>query len=252
MKRLSSRQFKRIRHIPRRFRWELIRLEGRWLHFQSSLQDKQRLLMLQWAHYKPFWEHLFHILTTQGQQRYLLMWWQSTQPDYLLTQAVPWITFDAARFLKSQLHKQKCVRVFEYGSGASTLFWLKHCDECTSVEHDPEWFEVITQRVTQAKKSHHFDYRLVMPHPINGSAALQDPSSPTDYLSTDSAFTNYSFKEYVSQIDQFPEAHFDIILIDGRARPACIVHSLNKIKPGGMIIVDNADRSYYFTYTGRF
>jgi hypothetical protein len=35
-------------------------------------------------------------------------------------------------------------------------------------------------------------------------------------------------------------------LVDGRARKACIVHAIPKIKQGGYLIIDNSDRNYYF------
>ncbi|HLI94422.1 MAG TPA: hypothetical protein VKU83_12450, partial [Puia sp.] len=46
-------------------------------------------------------------------------------------------------------------------------------------------------------------------------------------------------------IDVYPDSHFDVIIVDGRARPSCIKHALPKLKPGGWLLVDNSDRSYY-------
>ena len=40
-----------------------------------------------------------------------------------------------------------------------------------------------------------------------------------------------------------------MILVDGRARPAAIAHSIKKLAMQGILIVDNADRDYYFTQT---
>jgi predicted O-methyltransferase YrrM len=53
------------------------------------------------------------------------------------------------------------------------------------------------------------------------------------------------FALYVKQIDEFPDEYFDIILIDGRARPSCIKRSVSKVKPGGLLILDNSEREYY-------
>ena len=47
-------------------------------------------------------------------------------------------------------------------------------------------------------------------------------------------------------IDQYPDEYFDIILIDGRARPSCFQYSFQKLKIGGLIILDNADIDYYY------
>jgi predicted O-methyltransferase YrrM len=47
------------------------------------------------------------------------------------------------------------------------------------------------------------------------------------------------YRNYVEQIDAFADATFDIVLVDGAARPSCIMHSIHKVKPGGLLIVDN-------------
>ena len=59
----------------------------------------------------------------------------------------------------------------------------------------------------------------------------------------------YNYKEYVTIIDSYTNLYFDCILIDGRSRPACIKHSLSKLKIGGLLVLDNSDRAYYLTQT---
>lgn len=46
-------------------------------------------------------------------------------------------------------------------------------------------------------------------------------------------------------IKKFPDNYFDIVLVDGRSRPSCLFHSLNKVKKGGLLVLDNAEREYY-------
>jgi len=70
-------------------------------------------------------------------------------------------------------------------------------------------------------------------------------SDPISYASEDKSFVGMSFFDYVTAIDNYPDKYFDIILIDGRARPSCFKHSINKIKQGGYIILDNAERAEY-------
>ena len=111
--------------------------------------------------------------------------------------------------------------------------------------NDPAWFELVRARL---KTSDAVDYRLA--EPDKSSPGLSsDIADPRSYLSDDAAFRGYSFKNYASQIDAFPDDYFDVVLIDGRARPACIMHSVPKIKTGGLLIVDNSDRKYYFEHT---
>ena len=37
----------------------------------------------------------------------------------------------------------------------------------------------------------------------------------------------------------------EVIVVDGRARASCMFQSISKLRPGGMLILDNSDRSYY-------
>ncbi|MEN9935459.1 MAG: hypothetical protein RLZZ387_2038 [Chloroflexota bacterium] len=162
---------------------------------------------------------------------------RSLREGYLLDTGTPWITFDAIDCIAATLPAHPAV--FEYGSGGSTLFWLKHGARLVSVEHDPVWYADVRSRVDASAA---FDYRLVLPVKSNGQG---DVGNPAHYASSDPAFTGYSFREYVCQIDSFPDASFDVVLVDGRARPACIAHGARKVKRGGLLVLDNADRAYY-------
>ena len=56
-------------------------------------------------------------------------------------EALPWVTYSFIDFIKDRLNKQQ--RVFEYGSGSSTLFYAKRVAKVVSVEHDENWFNKI-------------------------------------------------------------------------------------------------------------
>lgn len=53
--------------------------------------------------------------------------------------------------------------------------------------------------------------------------------------------THTSCTAYVDQLRAFPDAIFDVILVDGACRDACIVVAAEKVKPGGIVVVDSAD-----------
>src|SRR4026208_2308977 len=55
-----------------------------------------------------------------------------------LDDGVPWLTFKAAAWLDSHLHRE--MRVFEYCSGGSTVFLADRVGKLVSVEHDPDWY----------------------------------------------------------------------------------------------------------------
>ncbi|MFF4687401.1 hypothetical protein [Streptomyces sp. NPDC001307] len=111
-----------------------------------------------------------------------------------------------------------------------------------SVEHDAVWYEKLNSRLSGSAG---LEYRLVPPEPLKDSDAAAEPNDPGSYLSSNKEYRGHSFRSYASQIDEFPEEHFDIVLIDGRARPSCIRHATSRLKPGGMLVVDNSDRPNY-------
>jgi hypothetical protein len=175
--------------------------------------------------------------------RYYPDWQKSLQPGSSSVQdRWPWITFPVIDLLKEKLPPQ--ARVFEYGGGGSTLFFLDRVAELVTVEHNEGWFARLQSLVTtqeQAKWKGHF---------LAGQPGLipqADPSNPLHYASTDPEYKHLQFRDYASLIDTFPEAYFDLVLVDGRARPSCIHHAISRIRTGGLLVVDNSDRSYYFT-----
>jgi hypothetical protein len=182
----------------------------------------------------------------RGQRRHLLRWLRSAGPEYLLDEPSPWMTFDAIEVLDAYLRPG--MRVFEYGSGGSTLFWAKKQAAVVSVEHDPEWYGSVRDRLGPSSP---VDYRLMQPEP-GRITADSDPGDPLAYASEDPKSRQSNFRKYVTQIDEFADATFDLISIDGRARPSCIMHAAPKVKPGGLLVLDNADRPYYLERTREF
>ena len=190
---------------------------------------------------------VFHVITQPGQSKHLPLWLRSLADSYLLETPSPWLTFDAIQFLIPRLWKG--MRVFEFGSGGSTLFWLLHGAHCVSVEHDPDWYALVRERLGPEAS---IDYRLVPPELVEASNRHGGPADPDAYTSSVSAFRSFSFRRYAAQINEFHDEWFDLVMVDGRARPSCIKHSVSKIKIGGMMCVDNADRDYYFERTRNY
>ncbi len=53
------------------------------------------------------------------------------------------------------------------------------------------------------------------------------------------------FWDYFHVADDYQDEYFDFILVDGRARVACLLNSIPKLKSGGLMILDNSDRPSY-------
>jgi hypothetical protein len=180
-----------------------------------------------------------------NQRKHLFKWVKSfLNPHYLFDTKSPWLTFDAVDYIKKNVVFGG-MKVFEYGSGGSTLFWISNGARVISVEHDIQFYNFIKEKV-----HHLMDYRLAPPGVDDNSN--HDPSDPETYYSGDADYLMHEFYKYVTQIDMFPDDYFDVILIDGRVRPACIKHSVNKVKVGGYIILDNAGREHYTAKTGKY
>lgn len=193
---------------------------------------------------------LILLLRTPRQLKHALKWLASQrQKDYLLDAPSPWMAFDAIDFIQARIAPGW--RVFEYGSGGSTLFWLTYGAEVVSVEHDEHWYAMLQQRLRPYDT---VDYRLVPPEP--GDICEPHPgdiADPKCYRSGDPQFANkMNFRRYASVIDEFPDKHFDMVVVDGRVRPSCVMHGAPKVKPGGLLVLDNVDRMYYLEKTGPY
>jgi hypothetical protein len=183
---------------------------------------------------------LTRIIFSSRQRKHLFRWLSSFDPDYFIRNRSPWIPFDAFDFIQGWTARP--ARVFEYGSGGSTLYWMKYGVSCVSIEHDPIWYDRIRK---EFKGFPELDYRLIMPDHLHAASSVLDPADPAEYSSSDAHYGHHSFYRYVTQIDEFPDGFFDLVFIDGRARPSCFMHARTKVSTGGWLILDNADRTYY-------
>jgi hypothetical protein len=153
----------------------------------------------------------------------------------------PWIVFKAKAFLDGILKSD--MTVWEYGSGSSTLYFARRVKQVYSVENDEKWFAHLSARI-EAAHVNNVHYTLAEAEMPN------DKSLNSIYISKSTIGKRCDFKKYVTGIDAIPDGILDIVLVDGRARGACIAHAIPKIKPGGYLIVDNSDRGGYFEKNG--
>jgi len=167
-------------------------------------------------------------------REYRRQWSQSLKRSHnALDDEWPWVTFGAFRWLEQHLRAD--MSVFEYGSGGSTVYFAKHVRRVVSVEHNGDWYERVSQRLAECGATH-CEYRLIRPEPIE---------YPPGYTSDASAYRGLSFFNYVKAIDEYADDRFDLIVVDGRSRCACVRHAIARVKAGGYLILDNSDRSRY-------
>ncbi|MCC6177228.1 MAG: class I SAM-dependent methyltransferase [Chloroflexi bacterium] len=176
---------------------------------------------------------------TPGDLRYVPRWLASLPSrGNQLAAEVPWLPYSAIRFLERQIGPQAVA--FEYGGGGSTLWLARRVRHLTTVEHDAAWCPRLAEAL-QARQVPNVELIAcpARPEPLPAAASL--PNGMT--YGSESA--EGSFETYVKTIDQFPDASFDLVIVDGRSRAACLVHAAPKVRPGGLLVLDDSDRPRY-------
>lgn len=123
---------------------------------------------------------------------------------------LPWYTYSTIAFLVSRLPSD--VDVFEYGCGYSTLWWMRRARSVISVEHAGSWAESI---------------RLM------ANPNVQLIEVPVDQE-----------ESYATTIESTGKK-FDVVVVDGENREACLKIAPHHLKSDGIIILDNSERSAY-------
>jgi hypothetical protein len=111
---------------------------------------------------------------------------------------------------------------FEWGTGRSTLWFAERVAHLTSVESDADWADRVRRWLDEMTPSGKVDLRLIA-IPVRHD------------------FTTDQVAGYLAPISEFSDHHFDFIVVDGLFRRECLGAARPKLKPGGYLIVDNAD-----------
>lgn len=149
-------------------------------------------------------------------------WWRARSAPPAAVR-VPW--WPAAAVSRVRAHLSETSVVFEYGGGGST-WWLHGLGATvTTVEHDRNWYERLRVEVPGA-------VTLLLREPGRGG-------------SVGSAVEAGSFDAYVAAIADYPDDSFDLVIVDGRARVACGLAAMAKVRVGGLLLLDDSQRTRY-------
>jgi predicted O-methyltransferase YrrM len=133
---------------------------------------------------------------------------------------LPWLTQTAVSFLADYLRPQTDIGI-EWGSGRSTVWFSKYLRHLTSIEHDEKWYQQITERLKHAG-CQNVDYRL---------STMAISANPTlDEIAA-----------YLKPVACIADSSLDFALVDGMARDHCALTVLPKLKPGGLLVIDNVN-----------
>ena len=182
---------------------------------------------------------LIFLIKNLGDFKYFFRWIKSFRNNHnALDDELPWLTYDAVKWLENFLSDDKYV--FEYGSGGSTLFLAKRANKVVSVEHDKQWYKLVERKLAE-KNLENVEYILQVPRVIGPKENTKEDCFP----STEPKYKGMCFEKYVKSIDRYPDKYFDLVVVDGRSRRACIKRSVKKVKPGGYLMLDNSERKLY-------
>lgn len=122
----------------------------------------------------------------------------------------PWLTYGAVIALERLVNKD--MKVLEFGSGGSTIFWSKHCKSVISFETDPVWYKKV-KKLTK--------------------------DSNVDLILGDQ-------EQILESVAKLPDNSFDMVLVDSapskNRRWLFANAAAKKLKMGGYLIADNYGR----------
>ena len=148
--------------------------------------------------------------------------WMRSHPN------TPWLTPNAVAFLQEWLQPDDIG--IEWGSGRSTMWLAGKTASVLSVEHDEKWYREVK---TSFEKNNvtNVDYRHV-------------PLGDTDYSAQGSPD-----HPYVAAGRDVDESSADYVLVDGSMRGYCMKLAMTRLRPDGVLILDNAH--FYFPHETR-
>ncbi|MBA7669210.1 hypothetical protein ES703_77338 [subsurface metagenome] len=124
-----------------------------------------------------------------------------------------WVTYDAIPWIEKWL--QPSHKGWEFGSGYSTVWLGQRVESLTSCEHQLDCYK----RVKGLLEKFH----------LNNVKLIYQPD----------------LKLYPLAIKECPDESLDFVFVDGRQRVRCVQQSWTKVKPDGILILDNSDRPRY-------
>ena len=119
---------------------------------------------------------------------------------------IPWYTYPAIEYISQFDYSNK--KVFEFGTGYSSMYWAKRALKVISIEDQPEWFAKF-------------------------SAEFSAPNWQMRYCDEKKGYENTILAD---------NEKYDVIIIDGKRRASCASCATQALAKGGMIILDDSDR----------
>ena len=126
----------------------------------------------------------------------------------------------------------------EFGSGRSTRFFACRLKKLVSIEHNPEWYDIVSTQLQQegVKNAECILIPGIPPEPKKVKAKRNKQEFDCD---------NIHYLPYYEKLNEVDDQSLDFILIDGRARVECSKRAIPKLKSKGIFVLDNSERERY-------
>ena len=138
------------------------------------------------------------------------------------------------------------VRMVEWGSGGSSRAWLDMLPSLEllwSVEHNVEWAEKVRNDIEDPR------FHLVHEAPIGTEEPEFIPrNSESGHIHREWCLLLEQDASIMARYIESPtnaNVTFDVALVDGRARIHCLRKAFELVRPGGMVILHDAQREEY-------
>lgn len=154
----------------------------------------------------------------------------------LVAMDLPWWTYEAVDTVEAFLARfDGRAKVFEYGSGASTVWLARRSGSVDAVEHDDAWAQRVRELLaaTPGLRCQPVVHVPQVPRSQDPRVASGAPSG-----------RGLDFEAYVHAIDS-TSGDLDLVLVDGRARAEVLLHVLDRVGQGGVVLLDDAQRPRY-------
>lgn len=149
----------------------------------------------------------------------------------------PWMT-SIERYILLGIHaRHRPATCLEWGSGFSTRYFPRFSpglERWVAVEHHAEWYELLKGSVR--------DPRVELVH----VPPDRQPFSGPEHDGTYDELRRYV--DYPASLG----ARFDFVMVDGRARAACLDKAHGLLSGRGLVVLHDAQREYYRAAVGRY
>lgn len=128
----------------------------------------------------------------------------------------PWIVPEAIEYLETLVKPEW--KVFEWGCGGSAIWFAERCQKVTVIESVPRWVC--------------WGYERLQEKELSNTLIIHAPT------------WQGKLTGYINVIEAYKNETFDLISVDGimSARQKSLEHVKRKLKPDGVIMIDNSNK----------